>query len=426
MAEKKKTQSKKVTSNTDVKKTNAKKASGKKDTAKKTESKKTNAKKVEVKSSTKKVPVKKEVKKEIKEAKDVKVDNYAPKSNKIKKENKLSKWFNSLTLEQLVVFCTLIIVILLIVLICVSTKNTKTKNGDDIVVSIKGKIITADDLYSSLKKQNGQKVAINMIDEYILDKKYKTTEDMKNSAKSTIDNYKNTYGDNYQSFLEYNGIANDTELKNLLIKNSKLTMATEDYIKENLTEREMKDYYENKIVGDIEAKHILIAVNNDDNATEEEKEANDKKAKEKAKEIIEKLKNGEDFSTLAKEYSEDEASKKDGGNLGYFNTGEMAEEFEKAAYKLSVNEYTTEPVKTTYGYHIIMKTGEKKKPSYKKSKDTIVKKLIEEKKSEDSTISSKAMISLRKKYNIKIKDKTVKEDYENYIKEAVTTTNSNN
>ena len=424
MAEKKKAQSKKTASKTDVKKTSSttKKAPVKKETVKKAESKKTNAKKVEVKNSTKKSPVKKEVKKEIKEVKEVKVDNYAPNVNKIKKQSKLSKWFNSLTLEQIVVSCTLIIVVLLIVLICVSTKNTKTKNGDDIVVSVKGKTITANELYSELKKQNGEKIAINIIDEYILNKKYKTTDDMKNSAKSTVDNYKSTYGNSYQSFLEYNGIANDAELKSLLIKNSKLTLATEDYIKENLTEKEMKDYYENKIVGDIEAKHILIAVKNDDNATDEEKEANDKKAKEKAKEIIEKLKNGEDFSTLAKEYSEDDASKKDGGNLGYFNTGEMEEAFEKAAYKLSVNEYTTEPVKTTYGYHIIMKTGEKEKPSYKKSKDTIIKKLVEEKKSDDTTLSAKAMISLRNKYNIKIKDKTVKKDYESYIKEAVTTT----
>ena len=430
MAEKKKAQSKKTASKTDVKKTSnsttkkapVKKETTKKETVKKAESKKTNAKKVEIKNSTKKSPVKKEVKKEVKEVKEVKVDNYAPKANKAKKQSKLSKWFNSLTLEQIVVSCTLIIVVLLIVLICVSTKNTKTKNGDDIVVSVKGKTVTANELYSELKKQNGEKIAINIIDEYILNKKYKTTDDMRNSAKSTVDNYKNTYGDSYQAFLEYNGIANDAELKSLLIKNSKLTLATEDYIKENLTEKEMKDYYENKIVGDIEAKHILISVKNDGNATDEEKEANDKKAKEKAQEIIEKLKNGEDFSTLAKEYSEDEASKKDGGNLGYFNTGEMEEAFEEAAYKLSVNEYTTEPVKTTYGYHIIMKTGEKEKPSYKKSKDTIIKKLVEEKKSNDTTLSAKAMISLRNKFNIKIKDKTVKKDYESYIKEAVTTT----
>ena len=100
----------------------------------------------------------------------------------------------------------------------------------------------------------------------------------------------------------------------------------------------------------------------------------------------------------------------------------MVKEFEKAAYALDINEYTTEPVKTTYGYHIIMKTGSKEKPSYKKSKDTVIEQLIEQKKSEDSTVSVKAMVALREKYNIKIKDKKVKEDYESYIKTATTTT----
>ena len=84
--------------------------------------------------------------------------------------------------------------------------------------------------------------------------------------------------------------------------------------------------------------------------------------------------------------------------------------------------YTTEPVKTEYGYHIIMKTGQKEKPSYEKSKDTIKEKLVEQKKDEDSTISVKAMIALREKYNMQIKDKTIKSDYNDYIKEATTTT----
>lgn len=387
--------------------------------SKKAETKKTSTK------TTKRNPVKKvEEKKEIIKEEKV-IDTYAPKKTKEKKQNKLVKWFNNLSLEQLIIYGIVIIAILLLILIFVATKNTKTKNGDDIVVQIDGKTVTANELYESLKKQDGQNTAINLIDDYILNKEYKTTDDMKKSANATIESYKNTYGDNYQSFLEYNGITNDTDLRNLLIKNSKLTMVTEKYIKDTLTEKEMKKYYDEKIVGDIEAKHILISFNNSDDATDEEIEENEKKAEKKAKEIIEKLKNGEDFSELAKKYSDDDASKTDGGNLGYFNTGEMVAEFEEAAYKLAVNEYTTEPVKTTYGYHIIMKTGEKEKPSYKKSKDTIIEKLIEEKKDNDSNISIKAMIELRKKYNIKIKDKTVKNAYNTYIKNATTTESSN-
>ena len=252
---------------------------------------------------------------------------------------------------------------------------------------------------------------------------------MKESANKTIESYKSTYGNSYTQFLQYNGLNSSKELKDLLIKNSKLTLVTESYIKDNLTEKEMKDYYESSIYGDISAKHILISFDYDDNATDKEKEEKEKKAKEKALDIIKKLKNGEDFSELAKKYSTDKGSKENGGDLGYFNTGDMVEEFEKAAYKLNVNEYTLEPVKTTYGYHIIMKTGEKKKPSYKKSKETIIEKIVDEKKNNDSTISAKAMINLRKKYNINIKDKTVKSEYEDYIKEATTkttTTSSSN
>ena len=264
-------------------------------------------------------------------------------------------------------------------------------------------------------------VAINIIDEYILNKEYKTTDEMKEAAKSTIESYKNTYGDNYSSFLEYNGIANDSALKELLIKNSKLTLVTEDYIKSNLTEKEMKAYYEEKIVGDIEAKHILISYTEDSSLSDEENEAKKAEAKAKAEEIIEKLNNGEDFSTLAKEYSDDTGTKENGGSLGYFNTGDMVEAFETAAYALDVNKYTTEPVETEYGYHVILKTAQKDKPSYEKSKTKIKEKLVEQKK-EDTTMSAKAMDALRKKYKMTIKDKKVKSDYRKYIKDATTTT----
>lgn len=394
---------------------------------KKDEKKKTTAKK-NTKVSTKKTTTKNSNTKSKtttkKVAKDEKkpIDTYEEKLKKDKKKSKFVRWFNNLTIEQIIVGGFIILAILIIVLIGVATKNTKTKNGDDIVVKINGKTITANDLYKELKEKYGERVAIDLIDDYILDKDYKTTDKMKKQAESTIETYKKNYGDNYKQFLEYNGIANDAELKSLLIKNSKLTLVTEDYIKENITENELKKYYDENIVGDISAKHILISTETDENATDKEKEKKEKEAKKKAEEIIEKLKNGEDFDKLAKKYSTDESTKKNGGDLGYFNKGEMEEAFEKAAYNLKVNEYTTTPVKTSYGYHIIMKTGEKEKASYKKAKASIKEKLIEQKKNEDETISVKAMIALRKKYNMNIKDKTVKKDYDNYIKTATTTT----
>ena len=343
-----------------------------------------------------------------------------PKKNK--KQCKFKNWFNNLSINSIMVFGICIICVLLIVLICVATKETKTTNGNDIVVKLDGKTITADELYKNLKDASGMKTAIDLVDEYILNKEYETTDDMKKTAETTINNYKSNYGDNYDNFLEYNGIKDDNELKELLIKNSKISKATDDYIKENLTKKEMNDYYEESIYGDIEAKHILISTETSDSATDEEKEAKDKEAKEKAEDIIKKLKDGEKFEDLAKKYSDDTSNKDKGGDLGYFNTGAMVKEFEDAAYKLKVNEYTTEPVKTTYGYHIIMKTNEKEKPSFKKSKDTIIEKLIEKKKEADENISTKAINALREKYNINIKDKSIKKSYKTYLHDSTTTT----
>ena len=85
----------------------------------------------------------------------------------------------------------------------------------------------------------------------------------------------------------------------------------------------------------------------------------DKTAKDKALELIKKLAGGADFAALAKENSEDPGSKDNGGDLSFFKKGMMVPEFEKAAFALKTGEYTKEPVRTQFGYHII-KVDEKK------------------------------------------------------------------
>lgn len=84
----------------------------------------------------------------------------------------------------------------------------------------------------------------------------------------------------------------------------------------------------------IKASHILVA-------TEAE-----------AKDIVARLKAGEDFAALAKEKSTDAYSKENGGSLGYFSRGDMTEAFEEAAFRLAVGQIS-EPVQTFYGWHVI-------------------------------------------------------------------------
>ncbi len=69
-------------------------------------------------------------------------------------------------------------------------------------------------------------------------------------------------------------------------------------------------------------------------------------------EILDKIKNGEKFGKMARQFSTDSGSAKRDGSLGYFGRGKMVKEFENVAFALQIGEIY-EPIKTQYGYHII-------------------------------------------------------------------------
>ena len=94
-------------------------------------------------------------------------------------------------------------------------------------------------------------------------------------------------------------------------------------------------------------------------------------ARKKIESIQTRLRNGEDFATLAKEHSEGPSSVK-GGDLGYFKRGQMVKSFEEAAFALEPGE-VSEIVETPFGYHLI-KVFEKKPEgvtAYKEAEENI-------------------------------------------------------
>ena len=115
----------------------------------------------------------------------------------------------------------------------------------------------------------------------------------------------------------------------------------------------------------IKARHILL-----DN-------------EEKAVEIIKKLQAGEEFAKLASEYSTG-PSAASGGDLGWFGEGQMVPEFSKAAFALNPGDIVTKPVKTQFGWHIILVEDRKVSapPSFDEAKEqlasTMSQKLLKE------------------------------------------------
>ena len=117
-------------------------------------------------------------------------------------------------------------------------------------------------------------------------------------------------------------------------------------------EREAKEIYDrtqhyvDSLGGIVRPSHILIAV------SQKASEADKKTAKQRADSIYNALKAGADFGEMAKRFSDDKGSAKDGGLIGWIQPGQTVQEFEKAAYSLSKGQ-TCAPVQSVYGYHII-------------------------------------------------------------------------
>ena len=161
---------------------------------------------------------------------------------------------------------------------------------------------------------------------------------------------------NYKTEDDFNEMLLNNEIKietikdrisnNLLIsKYVKVNFSTETDISfEKLQEIYKENINSFKTQEMVKASHILIKGTNEESLL-------------KAKELFKKIKNKDDFDKIAAECS-DCPSNCQYGDLGYFPKGKMVSNFEEVAFNLKQNEFS-EPVKTEFGYHIIMNTGRK-------------------------------------------------------------------
>ena len=288
------------------------------------------------------------------------------------------------------------------------------KDGTQPVVKINKKTYTADELYEDMKNYYSVSLLLDKIDTDLLTKMYPEDEKMTSEVKSNAEYYFNTYKQYYnytqEQFLEKNGFSSYDAFLDYLRLDYRRNKYLEDYVKKNLSEDEIKKYYDENVFGDINTQHILVEVKSDSDK-DDSKKLSDADAKKLAEEIITKLNDGTSWEQIQKDYK-DKITYED---LSYQSwDASLEESFMTALKKMDNNSYSEEPVKTSYGYHVIHRLDQKKKPTLKKSRDKIISNLVSDKKSADSNLLYKSLISLRKEKNIDFSDTVMKSKYESY------------
>ncbi|GAB6086118.1 peptidylprolyl isomerase [Alkaliphilus crotonatoxidans] len=202
--------------------------------------------------------------------------------------------------------------------------NENTETGLSLIETVKSQVLEkmiTDEVLLQLAKEKDVSV-----DKEVIDKSYEEyLEYLNNNAE-------------YKAFTEENGL--DEAFVKELIRVGEIINAYQGVYMEELTisEEEARTFYDENpeyfIIDEVKARHILV-----DNL-------------DLAEELLERIKQGESFEELAKEYSTDPGTKDLGGDLGYFAKGSMVAPFDEAAFSMEAGDIS-DPVQTDFGYHII-------------------------------------------------------------------------
>lgn len=144
-----------------------------------------------------------------------------------------------------------------------------------------------------------------------------------------------------------------------------------------------------KSKGEVTVAHIMVAFNNKKLTTT---------AEDKINELYQKIIEGSDFSDIARQFSDDKNSAKNGGQLTRFGAGKLsAKEFEDVAFSLTKEEQISKPVKTKYGWHIIKLIKKHPVASFNELRSSLEKNI--KKDSRSKIVNDKFYDNLKKRYD---------------------------
>ena len=384
---------------------------------KKQNTSKKNVKKVEnTKTENKKETKKVETVKETKTPKTKKVEDVTVKEKITKKNNddKIFKFFEFVDKYRMAIYGLVagILLTIFVVIIIWPDRIAQLEDGTEPVAEIDGYTVTADMLYEDMKAVYSVSLLLDEIDTKILEEKYPETDEMNDEVASEAENYYNIYESYYgytkEQFLASNGFTSEASFLQYLKLQYRRNKYSEDYVKSLVTDKEIEEYYEDEVYGDINTKHILVKVDSD--ATDEEKT----EAENLAKEIISKLDEGKTFDEVKEEYK-DQITYEELGYKSYNASLESAYMTEMES--LANDSYSKTPVKTSYGYHVVYRIDQKTKPELEEVKDEIIETLAEEKSSEDTNLYYIALDKMRTEAGLTFHDTVLESKYNTYMSE---------
>lgn len=144
-------------------------------------------------------------------------------------------------------------------------------------------------------------------------------------------------------------------LKKQLDKSPEVINQLEDARKSLLSQADLKDFMKANPVTDAEVKAEYDSKVAAENGTEYKARHILVKTEDEAKKLIAELDKGADFAKLANQHSLDAKETQNGGDLGWFVTSQMVAPFSEAVVALEKGKYTTTPVQTQFGYHVILR-----------------------------------------------------------------------
>lgn len=295
---------------------------------------------------------------------------------------------------------------LIIMSLFIPDRIATLEDGEQVIVEINNKTISADQLYSDMKKNYSITLLINKIDDIILTDLYPEDNDMKTSINETADYYismyETYYGYTEEQFLEANGFTSRDEFIDYLKLDYRRNKYYEEYVRNLITDKEINSYYNDNVYGDISTKYISV------DASEDEKTATTLVNK-----IITELQNGNTYGQLIEKYK-DSITYEDLGYISFDN--ELSTNYINALKNLDDNSFTTDAVKEDDSYIIIFRNDQKEKPTLDEVKEKITDILAYNKQSEDQTLFYKALDKLRKDNNMIITDTDLNKKYSEYIK----------